>query len=83
MNTLHYNEFIHEKHDLLQFHIMTTFLYIYNRSRRFSVHINDYCSPSLLRFTVIFRSSSRDRTAHEKKEIQQFGVENIQAQIHS
>jgi hypothetical protein len=48
---------------------MTTFLYyIYNRSRRHSVHIKDDCNPSILRLSVIFRSSSRDRTAHEKKE---------------
>jgi hypothetical protein len=63
---------------------MTTFLYyMYNRSRRLSVHINDDCNPSLLLFTVIFRSFSSDRTAHEKKEIQQCGVENIQAQYNS
>jgi hypothetical protein len=61
---------------------MTTFLYyIYNRSRGHSVHILDGCNHSILRFTVIFRCSSRDRTAHEKKE--NTAVWCVKAYIHN
>ncbi len=52
-----------------------------NRSRTRSVHIHDDCHPSLLRFSEIFRNSSIDRTAHEKKRKQQCDVENIQSKI--
>jgi hypothetical protein len=67
---LHYNEFIHEKHDLLQFHKTTTFHFSnYIRSRQFSVYSLLRLHPFHLALCTDLPVSSRSRTAHEKREI--------------
>ncbi len=65
---LHYNEFIHERH-YHKLYTMTLFLYyILNRRRNHSGYFNVDCGDSsILRFSEIFRDSSHDRTAHEKR----------------